>query len=121
VAGDDVRVAGDKTMVVADRVRTQQMITNYITNALHHGRPPVTVKVATKNQMAEVRVSDAGPGVRKSLLPRLFARFAGSGKADSTGLGLFIVRELARAQGGDAWHEPDPAGSTFMFTLPLAE
>jgi PAS domain S-box-containing protein len=121
VGGDDVRVDGDTTMVVADRVRTQQMITNYLTNALHHGRPPVTVRVGTKGQMAEVKVNDAGPGVRENQLPRLFARFAGSGKADSTGLGLFIVRELARAQGGDAWYEPDPAGSTFMFSLPLAD
>ncbi|MEY2473237.1 MAG: hypothetical protein QOK28_2566 [Actinomycetota bacterium] len=119
--GDDIRVEGDDNVLVsADRGRTQQMITNYLTNALRHGSPPVQVKVATDGSMARVAVSDAGPGVRENLLPRLFARFSGSGKADSTGLGLFIVRELARAQGGDAWYEPTPSGSAFMFTLPLA-
>ncbi|MEY2419337.1 MAG: hypothetical protein QOG90_2017 [Actinomycetota bacterium] len=119
--GDDVCVEGDDNVLVsADRGRTQQMITNYLTNALRHGSPPVRVHVTTDGAMARVAVSDAGPGVRENLLPRLFARFSGSGKADSTGLGLFIVRELARAQGGDAWYEPTPAGSAFMFTLPLA-
>jgi PAS domain S-box-containing protein len=119
--GDDVRVDGAENIIVtADRGRTQQMITNYLTNALRHGSPPVGVNVSTDAGMALVRVTDAGPGVRQHLLPRLFARFSGSGKADSTGLGLFIVRELARAQGGDAWYEPSPSGSMFMFTLPLA-
>ncbi len=120
VGGDEVHVEGDELVVFADRGRTQQMITNYLTNALRHGRPPVEVKVSVDVRMARVTVSDAGAGVRESLVPRLFARFSGSGSADSTGLGLFIVRELARAQGGDAWYEPDPDGSTFMFTLPLA-
>ena len=120
VGGDDVRVEGSDVTVFADRGRTQQMITNYLTNALRHGRPPVSVKVASDTDVALVTVGDAGPGVRESLLPRLFDRFSGSGKADSTGLGLFIVRELARAQGGDAWYEPTPDGSAFMFTLPLA-
>jgi PAS domain S-box-containing protein len=120
VGGDDVRVEGDAVTVFADRGRTQQMITNYLTNALRHGRPPVSVNVSVDADLARVTVGDAGPGVRANLLPRLFARFSGSGKADSTGLGLFIVRELARAQGGDAWYEPDAAGSRFIFTLPLA-
>jgi PAS domain S-box-containing protein len=123
IAGDvapaDVHVEGDEITVYADRVRTQQMISNYLTNALRHGRPPVRVRVSHDDTLALVKVRDAGPGVRENLLPRLFARFSGSGTADSTGLGLFIVRELARAQGGDAWYEPDPEGSTFMFTLPL--
>jgi signal transduction histidine kinase len=118
--GDDVRVEGDEVTVFADRGRTQQMITNYLTNALRHGRPPVDVKVSVDGPLALVKVSDAGPGVRESVVPRLFARFSGSGSADSTGLGLFIVRELARAQGGDAWYEPDPAGTAFVFSLPVA-
>lgn len=120
VGGDNVRVEGDDVTVFADRGRTQQMITNYLTNALRHGRPPVRVKVSVEETTARVTVGDAGPGVQQDLRSRLFARFSGSGAADSTGLGLFIVRELARAQGGDAWFEPDPAGSTFVFTLPLA-
>ncbi|HUR78979.1 MAG TPA: PAS domain S-box protein [Acidimicrobiales bacterium] len=120
VGGDAIRVEGDSVTVFGDCGRTQQMVSNYLTNALRHGRPPVRIKAAADAGMAVVTVSDEGPGVRENLLPRLFARYSGSGKADSTGLGLFIVRELARAQGGDAWYEPSPAGSTFMFTLPLA-
>jgi signal transduction histidine kinase len=53
----------------------------------------------------------------------LFERFATVDNIRGTGLGLFIVRELARASGGDAYYEPStaeqPAG-TFVVTAPLA-
>ena len=66
-------------------------------------------------------VRDVGPGVDQLLEPRLFTKFARGRAQDSTGLGLFIVRELARAQGGDAWYEPVPGGgSAFTLTLPIA-
>ncbi len=72
--------------------------------------------------MAEVRVSDAGDGVEAEVLPRLFERFATGDSIGGTGLGLFIVRELARASGGDAYYEPSsdeqPSG-TFVLSLPL--
>jgi signal transduction histidine kinase len=69
----------------------------------------------------QVRVCDAGDGVPPDLEPRLFRKFArGAGRRDrGTGLGLFIVRELSRRQGGDAWYERDAEGRPcFCFTLP---
>ena len=120
VGGNDVRVDAAPVNVSADRGRTQQMISNYLTNALRHGRAPVTMTVSIEDEMAHVRVADSGAGVAEAVLPRLFARFSSGGSADSTGLGLFIVRELARAQGGDAWYEPETNGGTFVFSLPLA-
>jgi hypothetical protein len=64
-------------------------------------------------------VADAGPGVAAEVRDRLFDRFAtGSGRS-GTGLGLFIVRELARAHGGDAWYVPSDAdGAHFVLSLP---
>jgi signal transduction histidine kinase len=53
---------------------------------------------------------------------RLFDRFATGRRSGGTGLGLFIVRELARAHGGDADYEPPSAGrpsGAFVVTLPL--
>jgi signal transduction histidine kinase len=69
-----------------------------------------------------VTVSDSGPGVPDDLRPRLFQRFAAGRQHGGTGLGLFIVRELARAHGGDAWYEPGPGGggACFGLSLPVA-
>jgi signal transduction histidine kinase len=57
------------------------------------------------------------------MLPGLFDRFSTGDSASGTGLGLFITRELARANGGDAFYEPgtdaDPAGA-FVMACPLA-
>ena len=53
--------------------------------------------------------------------PRLFDRFATGQHRGGTGLGLFIVRELARAQGGDAFYEmasAETSGGTFVIVLP---
>jgi signal transduction histidine kinase len=50
---------------------------------------------------------------------RLFMRFASGSSGTGTGLGLYIVRELARMHGGDAWYEPVPeGGAAFVLTLP---
>ncbi|MCW2620707.1 MAG: hybrid sensor histidine kinase/response regulator [Frankiales bacterium] len=67
-----------------------------------------------------VRISDAGPGVSPHVANRLFQRFAAGERKGGTGLGLSIVRELAQAQGGDAWYE-SPAGNdpaAFAVSLP---
>jgi signal transduction histidine kinase len=66
----------------------------------------------------ELHVSDAGEGVPAQLRPRLFQRFAARRGWGSTGLGLHIVRELARAQGGDTFYRP--ADNTFVVVLPAA-
>lgn len=106
----------------ADRGRVQQMLGNFLTNALRYGKAPVVVSVARTPEGAELRVSDRGNGIPDELRSRLFGRFARGASTDGTGLGLFIVRELARRQGGDAWHDDVPdGGASFAFRLPTAE
>jgi hypothetical protein len=109
--------------VTADRDRLAQVIDNLLTNAFKYGAPPVRVTAEAVGTFVEIRVSDQGPGVPEDLRSRLFDRFAtGSGKG-GTGLGLFIVRELTRAHGGDATYEPPgtdrPAGG-FVVRIPRA-
>jgi signal transduction histidine kinase len=120
--GDDaVIVDAPATMVLADRDRAEQMVTNYLTNAQRYGRPPIEVGLRTVEGAAEVSVMDAGAGIDAELASQLFGKFAAGGSKEGSGLGLFIVRELARAQHGDAWYEPAPTGgSRFVFRLPLA-
>jgi PAS domain S-box-containing protein len=123
-AAADVAVAiPDGLTVLADHDRAAQALDNLLSNAMRYGSPPVHVGARRAGADVEIRVSDHGPGVSEEMLPRLFERFATGKSSGGTGLGLFIVRELARAQGGDATYEPPsdatPTGS-FVVRLPSA-
>ncbi len=96
----------DDLVVAADRDRLAQALDNLLTNALRHGAPPVRVSAEVAGDSVEIRVSDQGRGVPEELRARLFDRFATGVSKGGTGLGLFIVRELARAHGGEATYEP---------------
>jgi signal transduction histidine kinase len=108
--------------LLADRDRLAQAVDNLIGNALVHGAGPVRVDAEVKGDEVEVVVTDAGAGVPQDLQSRLFERFSTSESVRGTGLGLYIVRELARVHGGDARYEPPsaarPAGA-FVLVLPL--
>ncbi|GAA2152127.1 hypothetical protein GCM10009844_35130 [Nocardioides koreensis] len=109
--------------VSGDRDRIAQALDNLVANALRHGTAPVTIEARAEADRVEIRVSDEGAGVDPAMRGRLFERFATGRSRGGTGLGLFIVRELARAQGGDAVYEPgspDLPSGTFVITLPRA-
>jgi signal transduction histidine kinase len=124
--GRSIMVEIDPGIVVrADPDHVQRIMTNYLTNALKYGAPPVIADANADSAFVEVRVRDRGPGVPSEFISRLFAKFARAEadptQAQGTGLGLSIVRGLAVANGGDAWYEPnDPAGSCFGVRLPRA-
>jgi PAS domain S-box-containing protein len=113
--GAEVVLRSEPGLVVrADRGRLTQMVDNLLTNAVRHGLPPVVV-TATGGTPVEITVHDSGNGVPDELQGRLFDRFATS-SSGGTGLGLFLVRELARAHGGDASYRPEDRA--FVLTLP---
>jgi signal transduction histidine kinase len=112
--------------VVADRDHLEQMLVNYVSNAIKYGDAPITVQSRPHGaSYVDVLVCDSGSGVPDDVAPVLFEEFVrGRGHAAAripgTGLGLSIVRGLARAQGGDAWHEPNqPRGAVFALRLPI--
>lgn len=109
--------------VLADPGRLVQAFENLIGNAVHHGAPPVEVRIGTADGVARVEITDAGQGVTAEVRERLFQRFTTGDGARGTGLGLYIARALTRANGGDVSYEPGtaelPAG-TFVATVPLA-
>ena len=120
--GERVEVTSEPLHVVADRDRLDQMIGNYLQNAVRHGGAPITVTARRVGEDAEIHVTDRGPGVPEALVHRLFERFARGRSGEGTGLGLHIVREMARQQGGEAWHETPPeGGADFAIRLPLSK
>ena len=122
-SGAEILTRGPEDLVVeTDSDRLAQMLENLVLNALDHGTAPVTVLFDRCRSHVQIEVTDSGAGVRVDLQPRLFERFATGRSRGGTGLGLYIVRQLARAQGGDATYETPteqrPAGA-FVVTLPL--
>jgi len=110
--------------VEVDVDRISQALDNLITNAVRHGTAPVRLEAVPRGPRVDIRVSDAGSGVDGTVRDRLFQRFVTGAARGGTGLGLFIVRELARAHGGDATYEApsngQPSGA-FVLSLPVAQ
>jgi two-component system sensor histidine kinase FlrB len=97
-------------------------VLNLVTNALQAAGPNATVDVESRldGQMAEIRVTDNGPGVPTALRQRIFEPFFTS-RPDGTGLGLAVVRSVAEAHGGDIrLDSSDGTGARFVLRLPLA-
>lgn len=105
--GLPVKVEGaDRPIWVhADPVRAPQVIRNLLANAQRYGGPDVRVVVAPGKEAVSLLVSDDGPGVHRDDLPALFTPYhrtkRGEPKPGSTGLGLWISRNLMRSMGGD--------------------
>jgi signal transduction histidine kinase len=120
----DLTVVNDyRPLVVTDPMRLQQMLGNLLSNALKYGDPPFEVRVEAAGSEVSIAVHDSGPGVPEAFRPRLFQEYsrAPGSRARGTGLGLFVVRALAEAQGGSVTYAPrDPLGSVFTLTLPAA-
>jgi histidine kinase len=116
-------------VVLADRDRTIQVLTNLVGNALQYTPENGTVRVAAKVRQEEVEftVEDTGTGIASEHLPHLFQRFYRADKSRSrasggSGIGLTIARHLVEAQGGqiEAKSAGPGQGATFRFTLPKA-
>ncbi|MEZ4393804.1 MAG: HAMP domain-containing sensor histidine kinase [Polyangiales bacterium] len=108
----------------------RRMVEHLLDNAVRHSPPGAPVRVILREHRDAVvlRVKDQGEGVAEADRARVFdAFYQGAALRDDPnagpGLGLAIVREIARAHGGDAAvEEPDPArrGATIAVTLPKA-
>jgi two-component system sensor histidine kinase MtrB len=118
-----VVAVGEDVAVESDRRRLERIVGNLVGNAVEHGGGEARVRVSANGDVAQVAVSDDGPGVAADDLPHVFERFYKTDPARSgsgSGLGLAIAREHALALGGDIEVESEAgAGSTFTLRLPI--
>lgn len=127
----ETKIDPNGNVVSCDPRRLMQVVWNLLTNAIKFSSINGVIQVNVEsieereNSLVSIRVVDFGKGIRPDFLPRLFERFS---QADSTaarvhgglGLGLSIVRDLVRLQGGSVRAESAGLGkgSTFTVLLP---
>jgi PAS domain S-box-containing protein len=107
-----------------DRIRLEQVLTNLLSNALKYGAgKPVTVSAETRDGVAQFTVEDQGIGIAPQDQARIFGRFERAVSArhyGGLGLGLFIVRQIVEAMGGNIRVQSElGAGAKFIVQLPL--
>jgi signal transduction histidine kinase len=105
---ESVAVEGEPALLQGDPRLLRRMVRNLVENALHHGTPPVCVRVRRDASDICLRVEDAGSPIPPAERERLFEPFyrrEGTRDAAGTGLGLSIVRQIARRHGGDARYD----------------
>lgn len=105
--------------------RLHELLGNLVGNALLHGSPdePVTVSARSDGASVVVEVTNRGPDIPASLLPMLFDPFRRGPSREprvgkGLGLGLYIVREIVKAHGGEVTVRSAGGATTFEVTLP---
>jgi PAS domain S-box-containing protein len=124
---DSIRVTARKKLpvILAERVRIQQVFQNLIGNAVKYMDKPkgeIEVSCADDGDFWRFSVSDNGPGIDEKYYEKIFQIFQtleSRDKRESTGVGLSVVKKIVELYGGRVWVESEVSkGSTFFFTLP---
>lgn len=114
--------------VLADPVRTGEVLTNLLANAINYTNAGGKVEVSVNLSPNEIttEVSDSGVGIPKEAMPHLFNKFfrvsnQTQKSSKGTGLGLYIAKSIIEKLNGKIWVESEVSrGSKFSFTLPVA-
>ena len=109
-----------------DRLSVEQVLDNLLSNAIKYGAgSPITVSAWVDGTEAHMMVADGGPGLAEAEQARIFEQFErgqGTGRRTGFGVGLWIVRELASAMGGDVALRSAPGqGTSAIFSLPVSQ
>ena len=108
--------------IMADRAKINEAISNYIENAIKYSEENsiVSINLGREGKHVSFEVTDSGIGVPEAERKYLFTKFYRTKNArkehpDGNGIGLFVVKMIAEAHGGDVYYKPLPAGSLFGF------
>jgi PAS domain S-box-containing protein len=124
---ENIRVSVGKKLpvILAERVRIQQVFQNLIGNAVKYMDKPkgeIEVSCVDDGDFWRFSVSDNGPGIEEKYYEKIFQIFQtleSRDKRESTGVGLSVVKKIVELYGGRVWVESDVGkGSIFFFTLP---
>jgi two-component system sensor histidine kinase SenX3 len=120
-----------RATILGDPDEVHAAVANLIDNAVKFSGSDMHVMLDTtevEGKYVALRVRDQGPGIPRTELKRIFKRFYRvpgplATRVKGTGLGLYIVRSVAKRHGGRAWAESDGLGhgSTFVLQFPLAK
>jgi signal transduction histidine kinase len=120
-----IMMIGEMPMLVTERAALQQVFQHLIGNALQHaGRDDVVVRISAieRGDEWEIAIADNGIGIPREHHARvwqLFQTLQSRDIAESTGIGLAIVRKQIESNGGRVWIDPTAtAGTTMRFTWP---
>ena len=125
--GVKIEVLGQELIAFVNEKLMSRVVSNLVSNAVSVSPENTTVKIEVSKSGASaiVRVADSGPGIHRDYHRLIFERYQSpvqiSSKRVSTGLGLWICRDVVEAHGGMIGVESEPGkGSTFWFTVPLS-
>lgn len=121
----EIKKSGNITGVW-DQERIEQVITNFLTNAIRYGdKKKFFISLENKDGLAKFSITDQGIGISPENKLRIFDKFERAINANDVsglGLGLYISRKIIEAHGGSISVESELGkGSTFTFTLPLKD
>jgi signal transduction histidine kinase len=112
--------------ITADRAKLNESMSNFLENAIKYSPAGSTVKVELKKQDGQIHfeVIDNGIGVPADERKNLFSKFyradnARKAEPNGNGIGLFVVKTIVEAHGGEAYYKPLQPGSLFGFWLPV--
>ena len=125
----EFRLGKADAVILADPDRMVQCLTNLMSNAIKFSDPGTMVRVRARkvSSYACFEVCDQGRGIPVDMQESIFERFHQVDATDSrnkggTGLGLAICRTIVQQHGGKIWVQSEVGkGSTFFFTIPLAQ
>jgi signal transduction histidine kinase len=116
----ELRLPPQPIVAMCDPERVAQVLRILIDNAVTHTPPGTDLVVSASRRGDRVRlgVGDFGPGIHRTMLPRIFEPFVTSDDAQGSGLGLAIASELAERMDGRLNVDSQPGRTTFTLELP---